>query len=265
MGYTDYIQTDAAINRGNSGGALVNLEGEVVGINTWIASTSGGSIGLGFAIPINNARRAIDEFIEKGSVDYAWLGVNMGDPGEAVMEEMDLGTRNGAFIFNVYGKSPAMKGGIQPGDLIVSLGGRTIENSNDLSRTVAALVPGEQVSVKVVREGRDTNLNVTLDVRTIEREGLKVTVWPGFSAVPVTQEIREQMRIPRNAGNILIGGVVDDSPASALGLQSGDVIKSINRRNVRNLKHFYELINENENLAMKVVRQGNELEYTLSK
>lgn len=263
--FTDYLQTDASINQGNSGGALVNLNGEVIGINTFIASTSGGNIGLGFAIPINNARRAIDDFIETGSVEYAWLGVNMGDLNNILAEELDLDGRSGAFIYNVYGESPAMKGDIRPGDLITRMAGRSIEDSDDLAQTVASLSPEEDVPVTLIREGRTVNLTLELAVRTIERDGMKVNVWPGFSAVPVTSELREQMRIPRNAGNVLIGGVVEDSPASALGLRSGDVIKSINRRSVRNLKHFYELVNSEDRIELEITRQGDELEFVLNK
>jgi len=263
--FTDYLQTDASINPGNSGGALVNLNGEVIGINSFIASTSGGNIGLGFAIPINNARRAIDDFIDKGSVEYAWLGVNMGDLNDILASELNLEGKSGAFIYNVYGESPAMKSNILPGDLIISMAGRTIEDSDDLSRTVSSLLPDQNVPVTLIRDGKTMNLNIQLAVRTIERDGVNVNVWPGFSAVPVTSELRDQMRIPRNAGNVLIGGVVEGSPASALGLRSGDVIKSINRRNVRDLKHFYELINSDNRLEIKITRQGNDLEFILNK
>ncbi len=263
--FTDYIQTDASINQGNSGGALVNLDGEVIGINTFIASTGGGNIGLGFAIPINNARKAIDDFIEKGSVEYAWLGVNMGDPNETLGEQLGFKDRKGAFVYNVYGQSPAMKGNIHPGDLITSLAGRPIQSANDLSRTVASLSPGEEVSVTIWRDGRIINQTLSLAVRTIEKDGLKVNVWPGFSAIPVTSELREQMRISRTAGNVLIGGVVENSAASVLGLRSGDVIKSVNKRNIRNLKHFYELINDGSRLELKIVRQGEDLEFILNK
>jgi Do/DeqQ family serine protease len=263
--FTDYLQTDASINPGNSGGALVNLNGEVIGINSFIASTSGGNIGLGFAIPINNARRAIDDFIDKGSVEYAWLGVNMGDLNDILAEELDLEGKSGAFIYNVYGESPAMKSNIRPGDLIISMAGRSIEDSDDLSRTVSSLLPDQKVPVTLIRDGQTMNLNIQLAVRTIERDGVNVNVWPGFSAVPVTSDLRDQMRIPRNAGNVLIGGVVEGSPASALGLRSGDVIKAINRHNVRNLQHFYELVNSGDRLELKITRQGNDLEFILNK
>lgn len=263
--FTDYLQTDASINPGNSGGALVNLNGEVIGINSFIASTSGGNIGLGFAIPINNARRAIDDFIDKGSVEYAWLGVNMGDLNDILADELDLEGKTGAFIYNVYGESPAMNGGILPGDLITSMAGRTIEDSDDLSRTVSSLLPDQNVSLTLIRDGKTMNINLRLSVRTIERDGLSVNVWPGFSGVPVSSELRDQMRIPRNAGNVLIGGVVEGSPASALGLRSGDVIKTINRRNVRNLQHFYDLVNAESRLEIKITRQGTDLEFILNK
>lgn len=262
--FTDYLQTDAAINRGNSGGVLINIDGKVIGINTFIASNSGGSIGLGFAIPINNARRAIEDFITKGSVDYAWLGVNMGDVNDTISEELNLDDESGAFIYNVYGKSPAMKGGIQPGDLLIRLGGKSINSANDLSRTVASLSPDRTVPVTLIREGKRLNINIILDVRTIEKDGLRVNVWPGFSVVPLTSELREQMKLARNAGNVLIGSVVKDSPASALGLRSGDVIRSINGRNVRNFKGFYSLVNSGDRLELKIFRQGHELEFILN-
>jgi serine protease Do len=263
--FTDYLQTDAAINRGNSGGALVNLNGEVIGINTFIASNSGGSIGLGFAIPINNARRAIDDFIRKGSVEYAWLGVNMGDLNKNLATELGLENQRGAFIYNVYADSPAMSGDIRPGDLITRLAGRTVESSDDLSRTVASLEPGAVTPVTLIRNGETRNISITMAVRTIEKEGGKVRVWPGFSAVPVTTEIRDQMRIPKTAGNVLIGGVVEGSTSSSLGLRSGDVIKSINNKPVRDIRHFYELVNADKRIELKITRQGEDLAFVLNK
>ena len=109
------------------------------------------------------------------------------------------------------------------------------------------------------------NKSLSLAVRTIETDGMKVTIWPGISAVTITSDIRDQMRIARYSGNVLIGGVVQDSAAAALGLRSGDVVKTINRRTVRDLQHFYELINAEDRLEIKIVRQGEELEYILNK
>lgn len=198
-------------------------------------------------------------------MEYAWLGVNMGDLNDILAAELDLDGKSGAFIYNVYGESPAMKSNILPGDLITGMAGRTIEDSDDLSRTVSSLLPDQSVPVTLIRDGKTMNMNIQLAVRTIERDGVNVNVWPGFSAVPVTSELRDQMRIPRNAGNVLIGGVVEGSPSSALGLRSGDVIKAINRRNVRDLKHFYDLVNSDDRLEIKITRQGNDLEFILNK
>ncbi len=189
----------------------------------------------------------------------------MGDLNDAIAEELNLEGQKGAFIYNIYGDSPAMKAGVHPGDLITAMAGRPINSSDELSRTVSSLNPGESVPVTLVRNGRTINLSIQMAVRTIERDGVKVNVWPGFSAVPVTSELREQMRIPRNAGNVIIGGVVDGSPASSLGLRSGDVIKSINRKNVRDLEHFYDLVNQDDRLELKITRQDNELEFILNK
>jgi len=124
---SDFIQTDAAINPGNSGGALVNIYGQVIGINSWIASNTGVNAGYGFAIPINNAKKAIGDFITLGKVEYGWLGVSIADPTNEFMDAMKIRGKTGAFVFNVYRDSPAGKGGILPGDYIVKLGDTTIK------------------------------------------------------------------------------------------------------------------------------------------
>ena len=121
---SDYIQTDAAINQGNSGGPLVNIYGEVIGINTWIASSSGGSVGLGFAIPINNLKSAIDSFIKKGKVVYGWVGVQLVDVTDEYKEELGVKGTEGAFAAEVFSNSPAFKGGIKPGDYIIEVNGK---------------------------------------------------------------------------------------------------------------------------------------------
>ncbi len=264
QGFTDYIQTDAAINQGNSGGALVNLDGEVVGINTWIASRSGGNVGLGFAIPIDNAKSAITDFIERGSVQYGWLGVNMGDPSPMLLEDMNLEGRSGAFVFNVYKDSPAMDAGVRPGDLIVSVGGRDIADSNGLTRAVATLEPGSRSRFDVIRDGRELALDVRLGTRDPEVSARdRQDVWPGFTVATLTPELRQRLDLPRNAGNIIIGAVTERSPAAVTGLKGGDVIKSVNGQNVRDLKDFYRRINDQDRMEIVILRQGYELEFVL--
>ncbi len=264
-GFTDYIQTDAAINQGNSGGALVNLDGEVVGINTWIVSQSGGSIGLGFAIPINNAKKAIDDFITKGNVEYGWLGVHMSTLTDNVAQSMGLEGKKGAFVFNLYQDSPAMKGGLKAGDLITSVDSKTIETSTDLISTIANDSPGTSVSVTYIRDGKEQRTTVTLGLRKdLTADGTKITMWPGFTVAELTSEMRDQMGLNRNAGNLIIGNVIEDSKAAALGLQNGDVIKTINRKTLKDMGDFYEAVNRSDELNITVNRRGYEFDYTLS-
>ncbi|MDR3248646.1 MAG: trypsin-like peptidase domain-containing protein, partial [Treponema sp.] len=141
----DFIQVDTSINQGNSGGALVNIRGEVIGINTWIASnsSSGGSIGLGFAIPINNAKRAIDDFINSGSSNYGWLGVSLTDPDREILQALSADGKRGALASQVFIGSPADKGGIRPGDFITHVDGKEARDSTTLSRIVGDLRAGD--------------------------------------------------------------------------------------------------------------------------
>jgi len=261
---TDYIQTDAAINQGNSGGALVNLHGEVIGINSWIASQSGGSVGLGFAIPINNAMPSIADFIDKGSVEYGWLGVYMADLSGALKEEMGFNVDNGVFVFNVFDKSPAMESGLFPGDLITRVDDSAIVSSSDLSLAIANREPGESIEVTVIRDNREVNVDVTLGVREVEEEGVTHNLWPGFTVAPLTRELQERLGLPRNSGSIIIGSVDQNSKAGALGLQNGDVIKSIDGKTVKNIADFYSKLRNQDRLDLTIIRRGYELEYRLS-
>ena len=163
--FTDFIQTDAAINPGNSGGALVNIYGEVIGINTWIASQTGGNIGLGFSIPINRAKEIIDDLIKSGKVEYGWLGISMGDPSDNLVEGMNLINKSGAFVFNVYKDSPAWDGGIKPGDFITSIDNKKIKNGNDLLKIVGNLKPGKQYVFKLVREAEPVTVYIDIAAR----------------------------------------------------------------------------------------------------
>ncbi len=241
---TDYIQTDAAINRGNSGGPLVNLRGEVVGMNTWIASQSGGSIGLGFAIPINNARRAIDQFIAGGRVEYGWLGVNMANPPSSPSDSLGE-SEGGAFVYSVYQDSPADEGDVQPGDIITRVNSTAIENSDDLLRAVADMEPGTRTRFRVRREGRMRTLTVNLGVRPPANEELSAAdLWPGMSVVEATEQIRENLDLSSRGGDLIIGQVASGSPAATAGLKSGDIITRVNSEEVSTLAEFYRALND---------------------
>lgn len=240
---TDYIQTDAAINRGNSGGALVNLRGEVIGINTWIASQTGGSIGLGFAIPVNIAHRTIDQFIETGSVQYGWLGVNMADPPASPSDSLRE-SQGGALVYNVYNDSPAHEAGIQPGDIIVRVGSAQIRNSNELLRAVTGLVPGERTRFELRRQGMTRTVHVDTGTRPSGEGGAAPTdLWPGMSIVEMTDEIRENLDLSSRGGDLIIGQVASGSPAATAGLRSGDIIVRVNNTDVSTLRDFYRELN----------------------
>ena len=262
-GFTDYIQTDAAINRGNSGGPLVNIRGEVIGINTWISSPDGGNIGLGFTIPINNAKQAIGDFISKGSVDYGWLGINIGDPSPEMREDLKIGENKGAFVSDVFRKSPADKADIFPGDFITHINGEKIADSASLVLTVSNLPIGEPADFRLIRYGKPLEVQVKISVREDEetiREQRK-ELWPGMSIVKITEDIQKQLNLPKRMGELIIGDVSQNSPAGLAGFRPGDIIRQINGEPVRSMMEFYRTINESESdeLMFRIFRQDSEV------
>ena len=261
--FTDYIQTDAAINQGNSGGALVNMNGEVVGINAWIASPSGGSIGLGFAIPINNAKKVIDDFITSGKVEYGWLGITVGDVAPQVAEDLEIDRYSGGFVYGVFEDSPADKAGLLPGDYITHIEGIDISDSNHVLRIVGNLVPGDKINFRIVRSGSPLNLTVTIKARDDEKLIAKRAnkIWPGLSVASITDDIRDQLELPVKVGKVIIGMVDEGSKADIAGLQSGDIIQEINDKKINSVLDFYKELNDTNSrkLVFGIYRQGTEI------
>jgi len=269
---TDYIQTDAAINSGNSGGALLNLRGEVIGVNTWIASQTGGSIGIGFAIPINNAKAAITELVQSGKIVYGWLGVSIGDastqalPG--VVEDLKLGTRQGSFVFNVYKGSPAEKAGLLPGDFVVNAGGTAITSTQQLTQLVARLKPGADFPLTVIRQGAEQTLTVRIAERPAEEQvGQQGGLWPGLSVVQLTDAIKSRLGAAQNVKGLLVFNVDEQGIAAAAGIRSGDVLVELNGTKMENVADFYRVLNGagSKDLAFRVNRQGREATITFKK
>ncbi len=262
-GFTDYIQTDAAINQGNSGGALVNIQGEVVGINTWIASPSGGNIGLGFAIPINDAKKDIVDLLNKGKVEYGWLGAYIGNLLQALASDMKLDGMSGAFVSNIFKGSPADKAGIQPGDYVTALDGTPIADANQLLQMVGNLTPGERARFELIREGSPLTLTARIAARDENSEIAKQAnrVWPGLYVTDVNDDIRKTLELPASKDGVVVAAVEQGSASAVAGLRQGDVIESINGRNVKNVADFYSLINTKKNteLSFRIFRQGVEL------
>ncbi len=259
---SDFIQTDAAINQGNSGGALVNLRGEVVGINTWITSQTGGSIGLGFSIPINNAKNAINDFIESGEVQYGWLGVSTRSPSSMLAEDMGLEGQDGAFVYHVFEESPADEGGIQPGDFITAINGQPVENADDFILRVGDLVAGEVVEFELVRLGERRTIEVTIgrraDEETIAQQSPRA--WPGMSVLPLTDQVRSQADVESTTSGVLIINVESRTPAAAAGFRRGDIITRMNGSRVRSVMDFYRELNDEgvEEIEFSYEREGEE-------
>jgi len=269
---TDYIQTDASINSGNSGGALLNLRGEVVGINTWIASQTGGSIGIGFAIPINNAKLAIKDFIESGKIVYGWLGVSITDVSQqalpGVAEELKLQGKNGSFIINVYKDSPADKGGLLPGDYVTKVGESAITNTQQLTEIVARLRPGSDLPVSVIRQGTEQKLTVRITERPDEdKVQAQEGQWPGMSVLPVSDAIRTQLGLPQGSTGLVVASIDQRSAAGVAGVRSGDLVTQLNGAKVQTMADFYRALNESRGrqVSLSVQRQGREATITFEK
>lgn len=252
----DFIQTDAAINQGNSGGPLVNIYGEIIGINTWIASQSGGSQGLGFSIPINNIKGAIDSFISSGKIVYGWLGVSLMPASDDYKEALGVKEKDGALAAQVFIGSPAQKGGMRPGDYIISVGGHKIKDVDQVQREVGRLEAGKTVDFVVVRDEKEVTLSVKIEERTEKVSSDNGKLWPGFIAAPITEELKKQFELDTDKG-VLVTNILAKSPASALRLQQGDVITAVNGKSVKNLKEFYaELSKADKSVNFDVYSNG---------
>lgn len=239
--YNDLIQTDAAINPGNSGGPLVNLKGDVVGINVAIFSTSGGYQGIGFAVPINTAKRIISRLIEGKKILYGWLGVTVQDVTEDLAKQFGLTDKSGALVADVLKASPAEKAGIKEGDVIKSFDATAVNNVRELLNVVGKAEIGRRVKVTAVRDKKEIALTVEIGERPQEIEKIaeetQTAHWRGLLVDDITPENSQKFEIQEKEG-IVVTDVEPNSPADQAGVTSGDVIKEINRQRVRNLSDY---------------------------
>jgi len=242
----DFIQTDAPINQGNSGGPLVNIRGEVIGINTWIASNTsgGGNVGLGFAIPINNAKRSIDEFITTGSTSYGWLGVQLTEPGKETIAGLGLEGKRGALAAQVFLGSPADKGGIKAGDFITHVDGKEMRSVNQLVMIVGDLKPGDRATFTVIRDKASKEIQVRIEARTEEVTSDNKKLWPGLHLIPLSDDIRESLELAKDAKGLYVTQIASGSPADVMGLRQGDRIISVNGENVADIAAFFKVLRE---------------------
>ena len=239
--YDDFIQTDASINRGNSGGPLFNTDGDVIGINTAIYSQSGGSVGIGFAISSNLAERVAEQLIEFGQTRRGWLGVYIQEVTPDIAESLGLDDAIGALISSVNEAGPAAKGGIQPGDVIVKFDGKLIEKMRDLPRIVAETDIGAKVKVELFRQGKRETVTVTLG--ELEKAELAGVIDNGrgqsdefsfgslgFSVANLNTALAEELGLDSDARGVVVREVVPGSPAADKGLTVGDILRRYGQR-----------------------------------
>ncbi len=260
---SDFIQTDAAINQGNSGGALVNLDGEIVGINTWITSQTGGSVGLGFSIPINNARRAIGEFIDAGTVRYGWLGVQLAIVTDEIREALGLGELRGAMVENVFVSSPAWNAGFYPGDVIIEVDGQSVRSNDELIAFVGELLVGTDAVFTVWRSGEtfflEARIRARADEQTIAEQNRRL--WPGMYLFPLSNEIRDRTGLDRSTQGAVVAAVGQGTPADEAGVRVGDVLTSIGEVPITGLGDAFSKLGNRSVSAFElyVIRDGQEL------
>jgi serine protease Do len=259
--YDNFIQTDASINPGNSGGPLLNLKGEVIGINTAIIAHGQG---IGFAIPINTAKDLLSQLKEKGKVTRGWLGVMIQKVTPELAKSFNLKDESGALVGDVTPGSPADKVGIKPGDIITEFDGKAIKEMSELPRLVAAVPVGKTVEVKILREGKPLSFRVQvqeLDDKQMasgpsaEKEKL------GLSVREMTPDLARRFRMDYEPG-ILVVEVLEGSLAEDGGMQEGDLIKEVNRKPVRDLKTYQSLISgikKGGNILFRIKRGGMNL------
>jgi len=261
--YDDFIQTDASINPGNSGGPLINMKGEVIGINSAIIGQ-----GIGFAIPVNLARNIMGQLKEKGTVTRGWLGVQIQTVTPELAETLGLDGTEGALIAGVFRGDPADKAGIEVGDVVVEFDGAPVKSDRDLVSRVGNTMVGKTVKVKVVRDGREKSIDVKLAKRTDGEEQAAAgsdsdpnqPFKLGITTQDLTEELAERMRLDEAEG-VLVTEVESGSPADKAGLRRGDIITEVNRQEVKKIQDLKLILKNSPNdgkLLFLVKReQGN--------
>ena len=244
--YDDFLQTDAAINKGNSGGPLFNLAGEVIGINTAILSPTGGSIGIGFATPSNSVMPVIGQLQKFGETRRGWLGVRIQEVDDAIADSLGLHDAHGALVAGVDPKGPAKPAGILAGDVITKFDGKPIKQSRDLPRMVASEAVGAKANVTVLRKGKEIGIDVTLgrledgekqmakaeesDAETPKADATAKAL--GLTLSTLNDDARKTFKLREGVKGVLVSGVEANSPAAEKGLRPGDVIEEVNQQAV---------------------------------
>jgi serine protease Do len=276
--YREMIQTDASINRGNSGGPLLNIKGEVIGINTAIYAPTGVFAGIGFAVPINKAKEILDDLIHKGKVVRGWLGIEITPVNDVMVKNFNLPEKFGALVNGVIEGSAAEKGGIKRGDVIVEVDGIKIKDQLALQDIVSKTEPGKVVKVAVIRNGRQTMLNVKLgempnETGEVKKEQPKSEQketsikWMGMEVMPVSENIAQQYGIDNQEKGVVVISVDPAIKADDIGLAEGDLIKGVNQQAITTIiefKNATDRVKLSSGVMFDIVRQGKPLYITYS-
>lgn len=261
--YQDFIQTDAAINPGNSGGPLLNIAGEVIGINTAIASTSGGNIGIGFAIPINLAKRVVDDLVASGKVQRAYIGILPQEITSDLVEAFNLKEVSGVLIAKVEADSPAETAGLQTGDVILEIDGEKVSNVAKFRIAVSTAKIGTKIPIKILRDNKDKTIQIKLeafpddDVATVKDNGIQTAVSTGINVESIDSQVAKRLNVNSDKG-VVVSSVEPNSPASRAGLETGFVILEIDGKPVDSVSEFRNVLAEAkqrmENQNLNIIR-----------
>lgn len=255
-GYESMIQTDASINPGNSGGALINLNGELVGINSAIYSSSGGNIGIGFAIPVSIAESIMEQILEFGEVKRGLLGVSIRDFNAETAEAMGMESDNyqGALIEEIFPDSPAEKAGLEVADIIVEVDGKKISGAGDLRTTIGLKRSGEKVKITVLRGGKTIRVNATLSELDADIEVAATDIHPGLAGAELGEYVPGSLAY--GGRGVLVNSVAQGSPAEFRGLQANDVIVQVGQEPVESVRDLQRVAKDKPVLVLKLYR-GN--------